>query len=217
MADFKKLSDEQRKNYDEALSFLEIANSPTPQGAQHRAQLQQMGLPQSKLREVAAYRAWKYGLDKPTEYDPKRLAGLGTDSKTAAAAARQIHEETQARLMGAFDKFAAEEKKPIEMEPEKVTAKTRAKTMLAKRKTKAAMAAAEPIGAQPAAAMPAPRPMPAPMQQPDLAGALEQRSQPPLAMPASRMTIGGMPLQPQRPVFGGRIASADDIMQPEEL
>jgi len=187
VSDWDKLSEQQRAQFDEALTFLETANHPT--GSAQRAQLAQMQIPRDTIRKVAAYRAWKYGLDKPS-LDSGRLEKEVGQGARVNDTARQVHEETQANLLSAFDKFAGEDKKP-----EKPTAKARAKELLAKRKEKPAAKASAPPAAP---AQPKPEPMP---QQPDLAEAIQaQREQQlappapgPITMPAMRMTNAGQP------------------------
>lgn len=200
--DFDAWDEKTKKAHDEALEFLEIARQPTAEGAARRELLMKSGgLSPAKASQMAAYRAWRHGLDKPGG-DDKRLRASGLNDEQIAAARKETQDANRKMLGSVFDIFVpkSDPKKGIEMPAEEVHGAPKPK--------RAPAAAAHIEGAAPPSPPPAaanPQQSPPPVQQaPSPVSAIPGDGQPPIAAPVAPvspivgpqpvMTIQGQPV-----------------------
>lgn len=196
--DFESWDAAKLKSHDEALQFLEMAKQPTPDGSARRDLLMQKGgLDPAKASQMAAYRAWRYGLNK-TGGDDTRLRAMGLSDEQIATARAETAKANQKQLATAYDIFVPKTQptKTVEMPAEEVSAGA---------KPKKAPPAAKPEGA---GAVPASMPPPAP-QAPSVVPAAAAGHPPvaapvapvaPIVQPQPVMTIQGQPVPTDPPM-----------------
>ncbi len=200
---FEKMPDEQRRQMDKTLSFLEIATTATAQGARNRELMREQGVSPDALKAMAAYRAYKYKMKHEgmgsRDKALMRLQGV-PDQEIERLGSRA---KWEADTIGHYDKLSAMTRPTFEMSPETIVGDEQQKKQ--KRQPKQAQtpavmpqpaAAPPPTQGAPAQAAPAAAPMPvaAPGQiGPGPAGA--PMFDAPLAPgPSPQMTIGGQQL-----------------------
>lgn len=115
MPNFDQLSPEDLIQYDKVLGYLELANSPTKEGAVARMQIQQMGgIDPEKAKAVGQYRAWKYKLNTTLPDRNKLIAG-GVPAEQVDQELQALQKENQEKIDNTYAHFIqqTENNKPV--------------------------------------------------------------------------------------------------------
>jgi hypothetical protein len=205
---FERMPEEQRRQMDKTLSFLEVATTATPQGARNRELMREQGVSPEALKAMAAYRAYKYKMkhEAMPSRDKAMLRLQGVPEQEIERL--DSREKWEAGTLGHYEKLGAMTRPTFDMEPETILGdepkqKPKAKKQAAKSAPMPAVvpppaegAPAPAAGPAMAAPMAAPAAMPGPMA-PGPVGA--PMFDAPLAPgPAPAMTLGGQQLAEQQ-------------------